>query len=234
MLHLLVMDLHSTFPTMPRKLLIRTTQFPFHVTARANNQEAFPFELDLFWQIIIQEAYAIGLLFHARIHALVLMPNHLHMLITAPEGDLGEIMREFMRSITQITNLKTGRSGRIFGAPYHWSLISSPVYFCHAYKYVYRNPVRARLCKNVEEYPFSTIERLDPREPLTFPLWYPYDSTEFWIIPNEFRARLNWLNTPFLTEHEELIRKSLRKRKFTPQKQSWKRIESELCLPVAR
>ena len=168
---------------MPRKALIRSTTLPYHVTARANNREPFPFKLDLFWTVLCNQCFDIGLIHDARIHALVLMPNHFHMLISTCGNDLGTTIRVFMRSITQVTHAKTGRSGRIFGGTYHWSLIDSPVYFAHAYKYVYRNPVRAGLCRNVEQHPFSTIEHLSSDRPVPFPLWYPFNAAQYQPSP---------------------------------------------------
>ncbi|MGK5084791.1 hypothetical protein WDW37_15970 [Bdellovibrionota bacterium FG-1] len=214
---------------MPRKNLIRNIQFPYHVTARSNNREPFPFEVSLFWKILCDQSFAIGMLFDARIHALVLMPNHFHMIISAPEHDLGVIMQEFMRSVTKTTNLKNGRSGRIFGASYHWTLINSPTYFAHAYKYVYRNPVRAGLCQSVEDFPFSTIENLSSIRPKAFPLWYPFGTSKFALIPNDISEQINWLNTPFLLEHEQEIQKALAKTIFQPSRQGWKRTLSELA-----
>lgn len=219
---------------MSRKPLNRTSEFPYHVTARSNNREPFPFDLGLFWRILCDEAFVITMLFEARVHCLVLMPNHFHMLISTPSHDLGIVMQEFMRSITRTINLKTGRSGRVFGGAYHWTLVDSSSYFAHAYKYVYRNPVRGGLFKRVEEYPYSTIETLLSDKPRPFPLWYPFNADEFILIPNDLSERHAWLNTPFQIEHEEQIQKSLKKTTFRPPRQGWRKTFSELAQPQLR
>ena len=217
---------------VPRRPLIRSHVFPYHITARANNKEAFPFELASFWPILTDASFESGMAFGSRIHALVLMPNHIHMLLSTPSEDLGIVMREYMRSITRRMNIRAGRSGRIFGGSYYWSLIDSKIYFAHAYKYVYRNPVRAGLCTKVEEYDFSTVEKLPPQTRQPFPLWYPFDDTEFTLIPQDYAERSIWLNTPFKSEHEEQVRKALRKTRFVPPKEGWKNTLAELWKPV--
>ena len=54
----------------------------------------------------------------------------------------------------------------MFGGQYRASLINSGPDFVRVLKYVYQNPVKAKICKRVESYPFSTIDDLDeiPRE----------------------------------------------------------------------
>jgi len=38
--------------------------------------------------------------------------------------------------------------------------ILSAAYYKHAYKYIYRNPLEAGLCKRVEDYEFSSLRGL--------------------------------------------------------------------------
>src|SRR4051812_21996239 len=110
---------------MPRKSLIRSDRLPYHVTARANNREAFHLPMEVVWRVFECQCFEISVLFGARIHSFVLMNNHFHMLISTPHEDLGEVMMHFMRSGTRLLNLISGRSGRVFGARYFWSLIEN-------------------------------------------------------------------------------------------------------------
>ena len=199
---------------MPRKSLQRTPVFPYHVTARTNTRESFPVPIDCLWEIIAEEGQYQNMVYGLEIQAFVLMPNHFHMILTVPEFDLGIVMNHFMKSVSSRTNLKSGRSGHLFGGPYHWSLIQNARYFGHALKYVYRNPVRAALCPKVEDYPYSTLHGLVGRAHLPFPIFFSRTGMEAALPSPETSQQLNWLNRPFPTEAEALIKKGLRQKLF--------------------
>jgi len=203
--------------TMPRKNLIRSDVFPYHITARVNNKEAFPILMSEMWTLTTSECYLVQLLYEVEIHALVLMPNHFHLLMTVPfeEFDLGKVMNRFMSDLTLHTHQKSGRSGRLFGKRYHWSLIQSSRYYGHALKYVYRNPVKGGLCETVEDYPFSTLHGLVGRTHLPFPIQFTRAGLERDIPdPKDGWPWLDWLNRPFPNEVGPLLRKALKQKEL--------------------
>jgi putative transposase len=185
---------------MPRKLLIRSKTLPYHVTYRTNNKEWFKLPMEEMWKITSEELYRISILYGAQIHAFTLMSNHLHLLTSTPEADLSKCMEEFAKSVTRTVNLKTGRSGHLFGGRYKWSIIQSPIYYAYALKYVYRNPVRAGIVERVEDYPFSTLQGLLGQTHLPFPLHYPIPDQQLGLVPHEFHDLIDWLNEPFRKE----------------------------------
>lgn len=202
---------------MPRKPLIRSSEFPYHVTARCNNKEPFPVPLLEVWNVFEQQIQRIVERFGCKIHAFVLMPNHFHLLITVPNQDLGMVMQSFMVLVTQKLNSKSGRTGRIFGARYHWSLIDHEQYFDCALKYIYRNPVKARLVERVEAYRFSTIHSVMRGYFDKFELKPPIGHQQ--LIPNEDATRfMIWLNQAFRSEEESAIKGGLRRLVFDPSK----------------
>jgi putative transposase len=199
---------------MPRKLLEKTDVFPYHVTGRTNNREVFGLSMDTGWDIFGSECLTMNLISGIEIHAFVLMPNHFHMLITVPELDLGTVMRDFMSNVTRVHNRTAKRSGHLFGGPYHWSLIHSARYFGHAYKYVYRNPIKAGLCTRVEDYPYSTLFGQLGSAFLPFPIYFTRLGMEARLPSSEPFENLEWLNRPFSDEADRLIQKGLRKKVF--------------------
>ena len=215
---------------MPRKKLIRSDIFPYHVTARTNNREAFHCPIEKAWDIFTHQCFEISLLFGARIHAFVLMPNHIHLLISTPQDDLGIVMKYWIGSGTKTLNQMSGRSGHVFGGSYHWSLVNSPIYYGHALKYVYRNPVKAKICESVEDYSYSTLSGLIGNQPLKFPVHYPFQQANF--LPADLGELAIWLNRPFKSEHQAAIQKGLRHRIYTPPKLGWKRTLDELKNPL--
>jgi REP element-mobilizing transposase RayT len=166
------------------------------------------------WKLIGNECLHLHLVYGVEFHALVLMPNHFHALMTTPEHDLGQVMNVFISSITRLSNLISGRSGHLFGCPYHRSLVNNSRYFGHAFKYVYRNPVRAKLCERVEHYPYSTLHGQLGKSHLPFPLYLTKVGMELGLPSIENFMMLDWLNRPFPNEAEALIQKGLRRRVF--------------------
>jgi putative transposase len=200
---------------MARKKLIRSDVYPYHVTCRTNNREPFPIALEEVWRILESECMALWMLYGVEFHSVVLMPNHIHMILTVPNEDLGKITNILFKDFSRRINSKAGRTGHILGGSYFWSIITSSRYYGHALKYVYRNPVKAGLSQKVEEYPFSTAHGLVGNAHLSFPLHYTRVGMEIDIPePDQHFEWLGWLNTPFSTEAEDLIRLCLRKKEI--------------------
>jgi putative transposase len=198
---------------MPRKNLIRSQSHPYHVTARSNNRENFPCDLNEVWKTLNSQLSEVVIKNLAKIHAFVVMPNHFHLIISTPEDDLGVVMQNFMRASTKIINSKTNRSGRIFGAKYHWSLIDNTNYYDYALKYVYRNPVKATLCLRSEHYQFSTLSYILSDKQLPYLLFPP--PGEKTLIPNDkLNEFIDWLNIPFNTELDLSINHGLKNTQF--------------------
>jgi REP element-mobilizing transposase RayT len=208
---------------MPKKNLIRSSVHPYHVTARCNNREPFFTEVEVAWRVFSWHLNEIAKKFGVKIHAFVLMPNHFHLLISTPQDDLGIVMQRFMSSVTKTLNSKSGRTGRVFGGRYHWSLVDSLGYYDYVLKYIYRNPVKAGLSAQVEDYPFSTMSGVLGNKKIFFPLHPPSDDQP--LIPsNDLRAFLDWMNEPFRKEQDDAIRKGFKKKSFSLAKTGWKRL----------
>jgi putative transposase len=172
-----------------------------------------------------REATLLSWVYGAKFHALVLMPNHFHAIVSAPEFDLGHLMRVFMSAVAREVNYKSNQTGHIFGGPYFRSIILSTRYFGHVLKYVYRNPVRAKLSTHIESYPYSTAAGVVGAGRLGVPLHYSIVGFETAIPdPTQPVQWLEWLNQPFPAEAEKLIQKTLRK----------KEIKSILCRVTRR
>ena len=206
---------------MPRKPLIRTTDFPYHVTARCNNKEHFHPTIQETWLIISNELKEIVERYECRLHAFVLMPNHFHLLISTPKDDLGIVMQSFLLKITKKINSKTGRTGRVFGSKYHWSLIDNEQYYDCVLKYIYRNPVKARLSESVEQYPYSTLAHVLEMAKYVFPI-DPVIGHQGNIPNNNSLHFLHWLNVPFALEQSNAIKKGFQKTRFQPTRIGWK------------
>ena len=207
---------------MSKKKLIRVNDLPYHVTARCNNKEPFQSSLSETWNIFLNEINEITERYGCKIHAFVLMPNHFHLLITTPREDLGIIMQSFILRITKRINSNTGRSGRVFGNRYHWSLIDNDQYYDCALKYIYRNPVKLNLSQTVQTYRFSTLLLVLEEHFTKFKIQPPIGHDH--NIPGRDHDKfIKWLNQPFLNEQVAAIKGGFRKKFFSPTRTMWKK-----------
>jgi putative transposase len=183
---------------MPRPLIIRDTTHPYHVTARCLNQEFFPHNLVLVWDVMVHQLYRLHQDEGLAIHGFILMGNHFHLLCHTPRRNLDECMHIFLKRVAGILNMNW--EGR-----YRWSLIDNQTYYYQVYRYIFQNPVRAGIVKRVENYFFSTLNRVT---------LFPIHST----ITMSFGGRegeVLWLNERLEQEDEGLIKLGLRKGQFS-------------------
>lgn len=142
---------------MPRKNLIRTDEYFYHITTRANNREWFSLPMPQVWQIACHSFQKAQENSPAKVYQFVLMSNHYHLLIQTPNSDIDKFMFWFNKSFSQELRRLTGRENRMFGSSYKWSLIKHHAYFRNVFKYIYQNPLRANIVENCEDYKFSTF-----------------------------------------------------------------------------
>jgi REP element-mobilizing transposase RayT len=92
-----------------------------------------------------------------RLFAWVVMPNHVHFLLTRfPHFTLAEIMQSFKSLTAHKANRMLGRSGQLWMPDYFDRYIRNERHFEKTVKYIERNPVQARICATAKEYPFSS------------------------------------------------------------------------------
>lgn len=198
---------------MPRSRLIRIRNFPYHVCARANNKEWFHLPLEQMHELFINLLLNLLKRHQIQIHAFVTMSNHFHLALSTPNANLDEVMLYFLREAARRANQASGRINHLFGGPYKWSLIENRRNYAHVIKYIYRNPVQAGICQNVQDYPFSTLPAVHGLVPTRIPISdsiFDRRST-LDLSPGE---RLNWLNEPYELDEHRLIQLGLRRARF--------------------
>ena len=96
--------------------------------------------------------------FKVAIHAYVLMPNHLHLLVSPSDSTgLGRMMQWVGRHYVPYFNAKYMRSGTLWQGRYKAAVIDSEQYFLTCSRYIESNPVRAGLASAPEDYPWSSF-----------------------------------------------------------------------------
>lgn len=192
---------------MPRKKLIRTDQFPYHVCTRSNNKDWFKLSLDRVWEISQQGLAHAHKLYPVEIHAFVLMSNHYHLLISTPRADIDCFMRVFNKYFSDSINAYSGVINHKFGGPYSWSIVSRREYLFNVYRYIFQNPVKAGMTSSCEEYPYSSLHGA---------LFGASGLVEYRPhIEGGFRSWLEFFNRSDKRE-SEIIRRGLRHGDFRP------------------
>jgi len=166
--------------------------------------------MDCAWDLFCDYLYFIRLVYGVRIHSFVMMPNHIHLIVRDPELQLSLAMGHFMRESSKELGRLSGVEGRVWGSRFHSSVIGSPIYYLNAYKYVYRNPVRAGIVKSPFAYAYSSLPALVGLSKSILPI--ESDDTLF----ENFEDSVQWLERPPASQIEEAVRGGLRRRYFTP------------------
>ncbi len=209
---------------MPKPKRELSSEFPIHITARSNNREHFFISLPEVWEIFEDYLFLISKGFGIEIISFVLMPNHFHLLLRDPNLQLAQAMQYFMRETSREIARKADRINRIWGGEFSSTVVKGTDYYFTCYKYIYRNPVKANLCKSVFDYPFSTLQGLLGERRSIIPLCE--DLTLF----DSLTATIQWLDKPFEEDMDEVIRKSLKRKvmEFRVDRKSRRHFKAEM------
>ena len=173
---------------MPRKKLIRSNSYPYHVTARSNNKEWFYIPIEDVWNYSNELLTTGKKKFNIHVEAFVLMNNHYHLCVKTPDANIDKFMQFFNQNLGKKISRQADRINRIFGAPYKWNLITTEYYYNNVIRYIYQNPIRAELVDRCEKYPFSDLHTKKPT--------------------HDF---LNWINKRVVQDDDVAMRKKLKK-----------------------
>jgi putative transposase len=141
---------------MPRQRRLDLPGVPQHVIQRGNNrQPCFLREQDCrcYLSQLGEAALACG----CRLHAYVLMTNHVHLLMT-PEvtGAVARTMQSLGRRYVGYFNATYRRSGTLWEGRYKSCLVDSERYLLTCYRYIELNPVRAAMVLAPGDYVLSS------------------------------------------------------------------------------
>ena len=141
---------------MPRHPRFNLAGVPQHIVQRGHNrQPTFIDDADYRRYLVTLGSAARA---HAcDVHAYVLMPNHVHLLVT-PRRSAGVsgLMQWLSGRYAQYVNIAHGRSGSLWEGRYRASLVDSEHYLLACYRYIELNPVRAGLVGDPGAYPWSS------------------------------------------------------------------------------
>lgn len=128
---------------MAKHLRIQFEGAIYHVTNRGiDRRELFWDEKDVAWFL---ECLEMGVeRFHARIYLYCVMPNHFHLLVETPLGNLSQFMLSVQTRYGGYFNRRHRRSGYVYQGPYVAKLVEGDRYLLKLSRYLHLNPVETK------------------------------------------------------------------------------------------
>lgn len=140
---------------MPRKARKRAESGIYHAMLRGiDRQQIFEDAEDYlrFLDILFECRELCGF----KIYAYCLMGNHVHLLIKVCHDNLEEIFKRIAGKYVYWYNVKYRRVGHLFQDRFKSEPVEDNSYFLTVLRYIHQNPVKAKLCKKVGDYPYSS------------------------------------------------------------------------------
>ena len=139
---------------MPRKPRFYVSDIPVHIVQRGNNRANIFLE-DADYPVYLDCLKEAAERYSCKIHAYVLMTNHVHILATPADKDaISRMMQYVGRRYVPYINRTYHRSGTLWEGRYKGSLVQDDYYFLACMRYIELNPVRANIVKS--GYPWSS------------------------------------------------------------------------------
>jgi REP element-mobilizing transposase RayT len=120
-----------------------------HVMNRGRNRE----------RIFLDDEDALSFLFVVQcaierygieIHGYSLMPNHYHLLVYSPLGNISDAMKHIGETYTQAFNARHGKDGPLFRGRFKSQLVKHEAYLTYLLAYLHLNPLRAGLITRLD------------------------------------------------------------------------------------
>ena len=141
---------------MPRRPRVHLDNIPLHIVQRGHNRGACFFDDEdrhayLGW---LRDASQRE---HCKLHAYVLMTNHIHLLLTPEQAtSVPHLIISVGRRYVQYINHTYGRTGILWDSRYKSSLVQADTYLLLCQRYIELNPVRAGMVSDPGDYPWSS------------------------------------------------------------------------------
>jgi REP element-mobilizing transposase RayT len=131
---------------------------------RASGREAI-FTNDATCALFLDAVAEVPERFGARIHGYALMPNHFHLLVEVPRGNLSDVMKHVGSWFTQGYNRAHQHDGPVFRGRFRNALVLDDAYWMHLLAYLHLNPVKAHLAKRPSDCLWTSHNAyVDPRQ----------------------------------------------------------------------
>ena len=143
--------------TMPRKARRVAQSGIYHVMMRGINHQQI-FEEDEDYRVFLRILRKCKNISGFKILAYCLMGNHIHLLIKEDEEKLELIFKRIGVRFVKWYNQKYQRCGHLFQDRFKSEVVDDERYLITVAGYIHQNPVKAGICKNADEYSYSSYK----------------------------------------------------------------------------
>ena len=195
---------------MSRPLRIQYPDAWYHVMNRGRRGESVFLE-KRDYSIFVELLKEVVDMYKVRVAAYCLIPNHYHLLIQTPGGDLARCMKHLNGIYTQRFNRAHHYDGQLFRGRYKSILVDADSYLLELVRYIHRNPLEAGLVKELHRYAWSSHKGYlsDAKK------WnWLHKSFILSLFARDKRERINTYKRFILTESPEQINRIFSQSKF--------------------
>ena len=139
---------------MPRKPRIEIAGY-YHIINRGVEQRVIfkePSDYEYFEELMCFYAKSFGI----TLHNYCLMSNHYHLLIEIEQTNLSKFMRQLNMNYAIYFNKKYKRTGHLWQGRFKSWYVTDEAYLYTLMCYIEQNPLKAKMVKNMDEYPYSS------------------------------------------------------------------------------
>ncbi len=139
---------------MARRPRVHAQGLLYHVIVRGN-QRRKTFRVAADYRAYLDRLARYRAQFSVKVYAYCLMPNHVHLLVEVATEPLSKFMQGLQQSYTQYFNRRYRKAGHLFQGRYHAIVCDKDEYLLSLVRYIHLNPIRAKLVRRPEDYPYS-------------------------------------------------------------------------------
>ena len=141
---------------MARRPRVLLPDIPLHIIQRGNNRSAC-FYSDEDYIFYIDTLAVLAELYGCKVHALCLMTNHVHLLLTPTCcAGAGLLMKGLGQRYVQYVNRTCQRTGTLWEGRFRSCLVQQDNYVLACYRYIEMNPVRAGMVAHPGDYRWTS------------------------------------------------------------------------------
>jgi REP element-mobilizing transposase RayT len=187
---------------MPRRPRIEIAGY-YHIVNRGVEQRNIfkePADFEYFEELMCFYAKS----YNITIHNYCLMSNHYHLMIEIQEENLSKFMRQLNMNYAIYFNKKNKRVGHLWQGRFKSWYVTDEAYLYTLMLYIEQNPLKAKMVKSLEEYPYSSYNYFMAQK-------IPKCLENAWIVKNhgdDKEAIKEMLNSQIDIEQISLMKKA--------------------------
>jgi len=127
----------------------------YHVTSRGNNRD-FILSDPKHKAFLLKQIKEYKMKFDFELLAYIIMDNHYHLLIKTNKTPISEIMFNINNALGKYLVRELNRKGHVLEKRYTCKIVATDTYIVWLLRYIHRNPIRANICNNLDDYRWSS------------------------------------------------------------------------------